>query len=136
MRSLLFCFIFLLCGCGAARAQARWQGCLPDDVRADQVISVDQSRPDRPREITVRQRLTQLRARCRRGKLADARGRQIRFYRLQGCWGNAPADYNERMERQRREVAALKRRYTVVEMECNPTGIPIPTAQPPAIPPR
>jgi hypothetical protein len=73
--------------------------------------------------ITVKQRLVELKARCRRGKLVDRSGREIRFYRLAGCWGNPPPDYREILERQRRELERLKKRYTVIELTCNPDGI-------------
>lgn len=124
MWSRFFCVLFvLLCGCVSAQAQStRWRGCLPDGVTAGEVVSVNPSGT----RLTVSRRLTQLKARCRRGQLVDARGRRIRFHRLEGCWGNPPADYLERMERQRQTLRDLKRRYTVIEMTCNASGIPIP----------
>ncbi len=73
--------------------------------------------------VTVEQKLVELKARCRRGKLVDRSGKEIRFYRLAGCWGNPPADYREILERQRRELEKLKKRYTVIELTCNPDGI-------------
>lgn len=79
-----------------------------------------------PRKITVQDKLTALQARCRDGKLVDETGREIVFYRLIGCWGNPPADYQELLAKQRTDLAALRERFTVIEMTCNPTGAHIP----------
>lgn len=116
---------FLTCvGCAAVSGQSRWQGCLPEDVKADEVISIEPDLKGGPgRQITVNDKLKHLRARCRGRRFVDARGRQIHFYRLTGCWGNPPADYEEIMENQRKELARLRRRYLVVEISCNPTGV-------------
>ena len=59
-------------------------------------------------------------------KLLDSKLRQVRFYFVQGCWGNPPSDYLEILARQRKEIETLKQTYTVIEMTCNPSGIPIP----------
>lgn len=125
MASRLLCLMFLICGsCGAASGQSRWDGCLPQDVKADEVIAIE---PDvkggSGRQITVGGKLKQLRARCRGRKLVDPRGKKIYFYRLTGCWGNPPADYEEILENQREELARLRRRYRVVEISCNPSGV-------------
>lgn len=123
----LLCLSFLLFACASASARPRWQACLPDGVKAEDVVSAEQSAPGGPvKRVTVAARLKQLSARCRGGKLIGAKGREIKFYRLTGCWGNAPANYTEIMERQRKEIADLKKRYIVVEMTCNPSGQPIP----------
>jgi hypothetical protein len=76
--------------------------------------------------VTVKDKLIEIKARCRRGRLVDHTGRQIYFYSLTGCWGNPPADYLEILEHQRKEIAQLKIKYSVIEMTCNPSGIPIP----------
>ena len=82
-------------------------------------------------KVTVGQTLKTIKARCRSGQLLDGKGKGIRFYHLQNCWGNPPADYQELIEDQRRGIAELKKKYTVVEMTCNTGGMP-----PPASPPR
>lgn len=68
--------------------------------------------------ITIKEKLRQLKARCKRGKLVDGRGREIRFYRLVGCWGNPPDDYQEQLARQSQELQRLKKKYTIVEIPC------------------
>jgi hypothetical protein len=57
--------------------------------------------------------------------LFDAHGREIYFYRLSGCWGNPPADYQEILARQREELSKLRKRYHVIEMTCSSAGVEI-----------
>jgi len=75
--------------------------------------------------ITVKEKLVSLKARCKKGKLVDGSGRQIYFFRMTGCWGNPPDNYQEILDRQNSELIRLKKRYTVIEMTCNPSGEPI-----------
>src|SRR6266550_234805 len=108
--------------------------CLPADIKATDVVSVQGIKPGPHRAdvktITVAQKLKELRARCRKRKLVDAGGREIRFYKLIGCWGNPPDDYQEQLERQAKELANLRKRYRVIEMTCNPSGQQIVQARP------
>jgi hypothetical protein len=99
--------------------------CLPKDVQRSDVVSVALSKPGRAAsgKITVEQKLKELKARCRKGKLVDVSGKQIYFYRLQGCWGNPPEGYLEILSQQARELEKLRRRYRVIEMTCNPDGV-------------
>src|SRR6266496_1379898 len=100
--------------------------CLPSEIKPSDVVSAQTAKPGSDggevKAITVAQKLKQLRARCRKGKLVDANGREIRFYQLVGCWGNPPEDYQEILERQAKELASLRKRYHVIEMTCNPSG--------------
>lgn len=100
--------------------------CLPKDIKATDVVSAPVMMQGRAlgnaKIVRVGDKLKELGARCRRGKLVDAKGREIRFYHLQGCWGNPPSDYLEIMERQRQELESLKKKYTVIEMTCNDSG--------------
>ena len=104
-------------------AQNRFLACLPKEVKADEVISiqpvVSSLGGEEGKKITVKQKLIEIKARCKKGKLVDASGKEIRFYRLAGCWGNPPADYQEILARQRGEIEELKKRYRVVEIECD-----------------
>jgi hypothetical protein len=101
-------------------------GCLPDDVKGTDIVGhrtlTSRSGSTRPEKVTVKQTLRTLRSRCVKGKLVDSKGREIRFYRLKGCWGNPPTDYLEIIENQRREIETLKRHYTLVEMGCDTDG--------------
>ncbi len=108
-----------------APAQTGGRYCLPRGIKPTDVVSVLGVKPSSPK-VTVEQKLGELRARCRKGKLVDGRGREIYFYSMKGCWGNPPADYQEILERQQQELSRLKKRYTVIEMTCNPSGAQIP----------
>jgi len=110
---------------GSLRAQSE---CLPLGVKEKDIATVttlkSKNGNSRTVDIPVGQALKNMRARCLRGRLVDRGGRQIRFYFLKGCWGNPPADYLEILDRQRNELEALKKRYTVIEITCDPSGLP------------
>ena len=95
--------------------------CLQKDIKLKDVVTYDPG----AKKVTVKDKLTKLKARCRHGKLIDRRGRPIYFYALKGCWGNPPARYQEILNGQKEEIRKLKKRYTVIEMTCNPDGLPI-----------
>ena len=113
----MFLFLSLL-----APAQSRFLACLPADVKADEVASTQtvasKSGGEEVKKITVKQKLIEAKARCKDGKLVDAAGKEIRFYRLAGCWGNPPADYQEILDGQRAQIEELKKQYRVIEIEC------------------
>jgi hypothetical protein len=116
-----------------AAGKSQGHPCLPSGIKATDVVTAEQvgGGPKGPviRKVTVRQELRRLRARCRRGRLVDGAGQEIRFYRLTiapGCFGVRPPDYERMLAEQEEELAALKKRYRVVEMTCNPEGIPRP----------
>src|SRR5215470_2005969 len=72
-----------------ASSQAAAQSCLPSDIKPSENVVSDPNKHDGAHKpTTVRDRLTELKARCRQGKLLDSRGKQIYFLRLIGCWGN------------------------------------------------
>ncbi len=101
--------------------------CLPAGIKPDTVVTSERAMSKGNtsiRTVTVSQLLTKLRARCKKGKLVDGKSREIYFYRLVGCWGNPPANYQELLEKQRNELTRLKRKYTVIEISCNQVGDP------------
>lgn len=100
--------------------------CLPPEIHPDTVVAVKtiKSRVGiRVVKQTVAQRLNELGARCRKGKLIDRTGLEVRFHQTHGCWGNPPADYLEILDNQKKELRELKKKFTVVEITCNPTGL-------------
>ena len=121
----LLCTLLIIAGASlAAQGKSRWQSCLPSDIDADEVVSLESPSPGRvAKKITVTSKLNQLGARCRAKRLVDARGKEIHFYRLTGCWGNPPENYQEILDNQRQELECLRRRYRVVEITCNPSGV-------------
>jgi len=99
--------------------------CIPEDIRLDTVVSVIRKTTRLGGKVereTVKQRLDKLKARCKAGQLIDNKDREIRFYQLRGCWGNPPAGYLEILSRQQKELEELKKKYTVIEITCNPSG--------------
>lgn len=110
-------------------ARAHSYTCLPTDIKADETVRVVEV-PSRSgdvvmKTITVANSLKSIKAKCVKGKLVDGRKKQVKFFRIEGCWGNPPADYQEIQVRQRQELAALKRKYTVIEMSCNTGTLPL-----------
>jgi hypothetical protein len=123
--SILGTIVFLFSSLVTNGTQS-FSSCLPKEIRPSDVVSsrlVGSSNV--PKKTTVEEKLIQLKASCKKGKLVDAAGRQIRFYRLEGCWGNPPADYQDILQKQSEELEKLRREFTVIEMTCNPEGIPL-----------
>jgi hypothetical protein len=95
--------------------------CLPAGTNLEEVISLPQPKSNSgtaSKRVTLGETLSRLNARCKKGKLIAGNGREIRFYRLIGCWGNPPEDYQEQLARQTQELQRLKKKYTVVEIPC------------------
>ena len=92
--------------------------CFPSGFTANELVKAGST----GRSKTIGERLAELKARCRYGKLVDRNNREIRFYR-DACWGNPPADYLDILDKQRREIARLKKRFTVIEIGCDPRTV-------------
>lgn len=122
----LIVFVFALSAFAGLASAQKYSKCLPGDIKEDTVVGWDNpSNSERPaKPITVRQTLAKLKARCVCDKLVDARGKEIKFFQLQGCWGQPPPNYLAIMEKQRVELDALKKKFVVIEMTCNQSGIP------------
>jgi hypothetical protein len=106
--------------------------CLPPGITIETVVSTKDLGFDKGKmlrkvaTIYVKETLEKLGGKCVSGKLVDKAGKEIKFYNLQGCWGNPPADYLEILETQTKEIADLKKKFTVIELTCNPSGGMIP----------
>ncbi len=111
--------------------QASLAKCLPVDIKLSDVVEATSARyasgqASGVHKITVEDKLNELKATCSDdNKLVDGNGKRIMFYHLTGCWGNPPADYQEILQKQRDELQKLKQQYTVSEMTCNPSAMPI-----------
>ncbi len=90
--------------------------CLPKGVRLDDVVSY---RTDKKPNVTVKAKLTEMKARCRGGKLIDAKNKEIRFFRV-SCWGYQPPNYLEIKKQENAELEKLSAQYTVIVFGCNP----------------
>jgi hypothetical protein len=95
---------------------------LPPDVRLDTVADADGAR-----NVMVEEELVRVGARVGEdGRLQDARGRPIKFFRLTGCWGNPPGNYQQIIDEQNRALAELRKTHRVITLTCNPSGMPVP----------
>lgn len=107
-------------------AEPQPYSCLSTSIKAGDVVRVvelpSSSGDVVIKKITVGDSLKSMKAKCSKGKLVDSRKKEIKFFRIEGCWGNPPEDYLEIQARQRRELADLKKKYTVIEISCN-TGV-------------
>jgi hypothetical protein len=105
--------------------------CLPAGIKMTDVVSATTTgyangQPIGLVRITVQQKLNELGAGCSNGKLISATtGKEITFYNLKGCWGAYPPDGELILQQQENELASLRTKYTVIEMTCNPGGIPL-----------
>jgi hypothetical protein len=110
--------------------------CLPANFSLTDIVSAEMlnSTPNQPgkpptvtiKKITVGQTLSKLKAYCHKQKLRDRNHREIRFYKLTGCWGAVPPFAEAALAKQAADLKALKKYYTVIGMTCNPGGIPYP----------
>jgi len=105
------------------KKEASWR-CLPAGIDLEEIVSGPPLKSEVPagKKTTIRQVLGRIKAHCQKGKLVDGTGREIYFYRLVGCWGNPPADYEEQLAKQQQELERLKKKYTVIEISCNQSG--------------
>ena len=118
--SFLWAVLLLFVVLGSASGQS--YRCLPKGFTNNSIASSTTMIGDRT--ITVTTALSGLKARCKRGRLVDRHGRAIRLYQKQGCWGNPPADYEEILARQDKQIRKLRKRYTVVEIKCDSGEMP------------
>ena len=149
-RLIIFLIVLTLCGQIAAaqnktksknnqkkssavkKTSADFSVCLPEGITAETVVSAENFRFDKVKQtyridsVNVKETLNRLGGKCVVGNLTAASGKAIKFYRLQGCWGNPPFDYQEILSNQAKELADLRKKFTVVELTCNSSGIPIP----------
>jgi len=101
---------------GTTDAETPLAACLPKGVRADDIVVYGRNKqPD----VTVAKTLEKMKVRCRKGKLVDAKTREVRFFR-QSCWGHPPPDYLDIRRREKAELAELEKKYTVIVFNCSP----------------
>ena len=99
----------------------RFSSCLPEGVKLNSEILEESggSTSAKGRPKTVTSKLAELRARCKNKKLVTRTGKEIRIVQLIGCWGNPPEDYQEQMNRQRRSIEELRKKYVVIQIPCS-----------------
>ena len=130
--------VFVLLFAGAAGGVDGWRGaptapavppgraavpspldCLPDGYSLTDVVSYAQKRKGSEEFPTLKDRLAELKARCKGGKLVDGRGREVRLFRVT-CYGNPPENYEELKRQEQEELERLRKRYTVIVLPCDP----------------
>ena len=101
---------------GQAREGAKFD-CLPEGYTSADVVSYREKRKEG--YVTIDDKLVELKAHCKEGKLVDGKGREIRFFKF-ACYGNPPIDYEELKQKELQELEKLQKRYCVIVMECDP----------------
>jgi hypothetical protein len=93
--------------------------CLPEGFTLTDIVAYRNGQNGKEENLTIKDKLLELKAECRAGKLIDTNKKEIKFFRL-ACFGNPPADYEEIMQKQQEELRRLQQQYTVIILECNP----------------
>lgn len=93
--------------------------CLPTEFKLTDVVSYGEKRKSGDERVTVEDKLTELKSRCKDGRLISGSGREIRFFKF-SCFGNPPIDYDEIAQKERSELEKLQKEYTVIIIECDP----------------
>ena len=93
--------------------------CLPKGYRSTDVVSYRHKSKGGEGNLTIEDKLVELKAHCREGKLVDGKGREIRFFKI-ACFGNPPSDYEELRQKELEELEKLQKQYCVIVMECDP----------------
>ena len=104
---------------GSSRSSPPQFNCLPEGWKLNDVVSYKSNGKSSGRNITIEDKLKDLKAHCRQGKLVDSKGREIKFFRF-SCFGNPPENYEEILQNERRELEKLQKDYTVIVPECDP----------------
>ena len=90
--------------------------CMPKDVKLDEIAVYGYNgKPN----VTVAERIKELRGRCSNGLLAGPDKKEIRFFHVT-CWGNPPSNYRDLMAEEQRKLEMLKAKYTVIIIRCDP----------------
>ncbi len=98
---------------------------LPPDLTLETRVRKDvlnrQGRVVSSEITTLEKRLKELKARYRKNVLVDGKGREIRFFESLCRGVSAGFDEDQKAQKEKdRELAALKKKYTVIELYCNP----------------
>ena len=93
--------------------------CLPGGFKLTDIVSYGEKRKGSDEHVTIKDKLIEIKARCKDGKLLDGKGKEIKFFKF-SCFGNPPIDYDEIMQKEREEFDKLQKDYTVIVVECDP----------------
>jgi hypothetical protein len=101
------------------RTQSARFNCLPEGFQLTDIVSYRLRGKGSDAHITIEDKLDELKALCKRGKLLDGKGREIRFFKF-SCFGNPPQDYREIAQKEGQELAKLQKEYNVIILQCDP----------------
>jgi hypothetical protein len=93
--------------------------CLPEGFRLTDIVSYNEKGKGGRDHLTIRDKLIEMKAQCKDGKLLHKKGREIRFFKF-SCFGNPPADYDEIAQKEREQLEKLQKDYTVIVVACDP----------------
>lgn len=93
--------------------------CLPQGYKLTDIVSYTPKQKGSDEYITIKDKLIELKARCKDGTLVDNKGREIRFFKF-SCFGNPPIDFDEIRQREHSELERLQKDYTVIVLACDP----------------
>lgn len=125
---LVSAFILLMNPAGGTFAQRRGRhkrvhkssqllvDCLPPNVKASEIAVYGYNGK---RNISVAEKIKELKGRCYNGLIVGPDNEEIRFFRVT-CWGNPPSDYQIVQAEERRKLEMLKAKYTVIVIRCDP----------------
>src|SRR5689334_18202204 len=85
--------------------------CLPEGFTLTDIVAYRNGQNGKEENLTIKDKLLELKAECRAGKLIGTNKKVIKFLRL-ACFGNPPADYEEIMQKQQEELHHLQQQYT------------------------
>jgi hypothetical protein len=91
--------------------------CLPEGFQLKDKISDSRKENGSKQPLTIEDKLLELKARCKRGKLFDGKGKEIRLFKF-SCIGNRQDNYREIAQKESEELADLQKRYTVIIIAC------------------
>jgi hypothetical protein len=90
--------------------------CLPEGFQLEDTISASPKASMQP--LTIKDKLLEFKAHCKRGKLVDGKGKEIRFFKFT-CFGNPPDNYQEIVQKESQALADLQKRYKVLIIPCD-----------------
>lgn len=100
----------------AHKPPTAFAACLPANVNASEIAVYGYNGKS---NVTVAEKVEELKGRCHDGRLVGPDEKEIRFFRLQ-CWGNPPSNYQEILADERRNLEILKAKNTVIVIDCDP----------------
>lgn len=90
--------------------------CLPAGVKVSDIVVYGFNAEI---NVTVAEKVKELRGRCRNRQLVGPDKKRIRFFRTQ-CWGYPPPDYEQIRAEEKRQLEVLKAKHTVIVLGCDP----------------